>query len=226
MPKGDGRRRTTRYTVRLTVPRRGGWRAWGAVRSDFEAALASPGDPAVLTAELASEKRRGADYVQAVIVVTASASDVAEAIAIAWEAFRSAVAGDRLGWDLAAAAAEGRPLPAADHGLSGCSVPGVDLRLAVYVTSCPLAVASRDRKVTSGRAGSRSASGPAKMLTVLCLPYTWSRIRPQKRRRPPARGAIQRQPHTARSDPDCACRPSPDPEQKANNRGQSNRPAG
>ena len=113
MPRGDGRRRTTRYTVTLTVPRRGGWRAWGAVRSDFEAALASPGDPAVLAAELASEKRRGADFVRAVIVVTAAAADVAEAVAIAWEAFRSAAAGDRLGWDLAVAAAEARPQAAA-----------------------------------------------------------------------------------------------------------------
>lgn len=65
----------------LTIPRRGGWRAWGAVRSDFEAALASPGDPAVLAAELASEKRRGADFVQAVVVVTAAVADVAEAVA-------------------------------------------------------------------------------------------------------------------------------------------------
>ena len=93
------------------MPRRGGWRAWGAVRSDFEAALASAADPAVLGAELASEKRRGADYVQAVIVVTV---DAAEAVAIAWETFRSAAAGDRLGWDLAAAAAEGRPEAAAN----------------------------------------------------------------------------------------------------------------
>jgi hypothetical protein len=113
VPKGDGRRRSTRYTVTLTVPRRGGWRAWGAVRSDFEAAPASPGDPAVLAAELASEKRRGADHVQAVVVVTAAAADVAEAVTIAWEAFRSAAAGDRLGWDLASAAADARPQAAA-----------------------------------------------------------------------------------------------------------------
>jgi len=26
----------TRYSVRLSVPRNGGWRAWGAVSGDFE----------------------------------------------------------------------------------------------------------------------------------------------------------------------------------------------
>jgi hypothetical protein len=109
VPRGPGRGKTTRYVVTLTVPRRGGWRAWGTVRSDFEAALASPGDPAVLAAELASEKRRGADYVQAVVMVTAVAADVADAVAIAWETFGSAAAGDRLGWDLPGASAEVRP---------------------------------------------------------------------------------------------------------------------
>jgi len=39
-----------RYGVRLIVPRRGGWRAWGAVRADFERALADPADPAQLAA--------------------------------------------------------------------------------------------------------------------------------------------------------------------------------
>ena len=42
-------------------------------------------------------------------MVTAAAADVAEAVAIAWEAFRAAVGGDRLGWDLAGASAEARP---------------------------------------------------------------------------------------------------------------------
>jgi hypothetical protein len=44
--------------VRLTVPRRGGWRAWGTVRPDFERALADPGDPVIASAEIASEIRR------------------------------------------------------------------------------------------------------------------------------------------------------------------------
>jgi hypothetical protein len=45
--------------VRLTVPRRGGWRAWGVVRADFERALADLADPAIASAEIASELRRG-----------------------------------------------------------------------------------------------------------------------------------------------------------------------
>jgi len=53
------------------VPRRGGWRAWGAARADFERALTDAIDPA----KVASEFRRSADYVR---------------VAIAWDAFRSA----------------------------------------------------------------------------------------------------------------------------------------
>jgi hypothetical protein len=88
---------------------------------------------------------------------------------------------------------------------------------------------SRLRCVAAGpgparRPGIRSWAGED---AGCCLPsYTWRRVRPQKRRRPPARGAIQRQPQTARSDPDFAWRPGPDPELKASNRGQTNRPAG
>lgn len=103
------RQRGMRYTVTLAVPRRGGWRAWGAVRGDFEAALTELTDPAVLEAGIASERRRGADHVQVVIAVAVIAADPAEALTAAWRAFREAVARDRLGWDLAATAAEIRP---------------------------------------------------------------------------------------------------------------------
>jgi hypothetical protein len=48
--------------VRLTVPRRGGRRAWRAARADFERALADRADPAIAPAEIASELRRGANY--------------------------------------------------------------------------------------------------------------------------------------------------------------------
>ena len=58
VPRGTAARFKRRYAVRLTVPRRGGWRAWGAVRADFERALADPADPAIATAEIASELRR------------------------------------------------------------------------------------------------------------------------------------------------------------------------
>src|SRR6266487_87837 len=46
VPRGTASRRNRRYAVRLTVPRRGGWRAGGTVRADFERALADPADPA------------------------------------------------------------------------------------------------------------------------------------------------------------------------------------
>jgi hypothetical protein len=97
--------------VRLTVPRRGGWRAWGAVRADFERALADPVDPAIATAEIASELRRGADYVRVTIALTVLSADVAGALAIAWDAFRGAARDDLAGWEVAAAAAEVTPEP-------------------------------------------------------------------------------------------------------------------
>jgi hypothetical protein len=56
-------------------PRRGGWRAWGAVRADFERALAYP---AIATGEIASELRRGTDYVR---VSSASGSSISCSVA-------------------------------------------------------------------------------------------------------------------------------------------------
>jgi hypothetical protein len=109
VPGGKIGRFKTRYSVRLIVPRRGGWRAWGAVRADFERALADPGDPAIAAAEIASEHRRGADYVRVTVAVTVKASDVADALAIAWDAFREAAGGDLVGWEVTGAAAEVRP---------------------------------------------------------------------------------------------------------------------
>jgi hypothetical protein len=59
--------------VRLAVPRRGGWRAWGAARADFERALA---DPAIASAEITSELRRGADYVWVTVALTVMTTNV------------------------------------------------------------------------------------------------------------------------------------------------------
>jgi hypothetical protein len=42
VPRGTASRWKTRYSVRLTVSRCGGWRAWGIVRADFENTLADP----------------------------------------------------------------------------------------------------------------------------------------------------------------------------------------
>jgi hypothetical protein len=100
VPRGTASKNKTRYAVRLTVPRRSGWRAWVAVRPDFERALADPGDPGIASAEITSELRRGADYVRVTI-----------ALAVAWAAFRSAAGSDPTGWEVPAAAADVRPEP-------------------------------------------------------------------------------------------------------------------
>ena len=93
------------------MPRRGGWRAWGPLRGGFERALAEPPDPAIAAAEIASEHRRGADYVRVRIAMTVDGRDVADALAIAWDAFTGAAADDLGGWDVTAAAAEVHPGP-------------------------------------------------------------------------------------------------------------------
>ena len=103
------RQENTRYQVRLSVPRRGGVRAWGAVSGDFERRLAGQENPAVTGARIDSETRRGRDYIRVTIAATVIASDVAEALDAAWQAFREAAAGDLGGWDSAAAVAEVRP---------------------------------------------------------------------------------------------------------------------
>jgi hypothetical protein len=93
------------------MPRRSGWRAWGTVRPDFERALAELADPAVASAEITSELRRGPDYVRVTAAITVVAADVADALRIAWDAFGSAAGDDLTGWDVAAATAEVRPEP-------------------------------------------------------------------------------------------------------------------
>jgi hypothetical protein len=103
--RGDG----VHYLVRLTVPRRGGLRAWGAVEGDFERGLAEQQDQAVTGLRVDRELRRGAESVRVVIVATAEASDVAGALDITWEAVLTAADEDRGGWDLAWAEAEVRP---------------------------------------------------------------------------------------------------------------------
>jgi hypothetical protein len=109
MPRGTASRWKRRYLVRLTVLRRGGWRAWGTVRADFERALADPVDPAITSAEIASELRRGADYVRVTVALTVLRTDVADALTIACDAFRSAVRDDLVGWEVTATAAQVQP---------------------------------------------------------------------------------------------------------------------
>ena len=47
----------------------GRWRVLGTVRADFERTLV---DPAIASAEIASELRRGADYVRVTVALAAS----------------------------------------------------------------------------------------------------------------------------------------------------------
>ena len=94
--------------MRLSVPRAGGWRAWGTIRDEFGRQLAEQ-ESAAAALHVASEIRRGRDYVRVVIVATVDAADVAEALDLAWWTFRKAAGEDLAGWDLADAAAEVRP---------------------------------------------------------------------------------------------------------------------
>ena len=134
VPKGTASRGTTRYMVRLTVPCCGGWRAWGIVRADFERALADPADPAIAAAEIASEHRRGANYVRVTVTLAVAAADVADALTIAWDAF-TATADDLTGWEGTAASAEVQPgLP-----LTGADVRSARIGLTVASARSPVA---------------------------------------------------------------------------------------
>jgi hypothetical protein len=62
-------------------------------------------------AEIASELRRGADYVRVTVALTVAATDVADALAVAWDAFGSAARDDITGREVTAAAAEVQPEP-------------------------------------------------------------------------------------------------------------------
>jgi len=101
---------TTRYSVRLSVPRAGGMRAWGSVAGEFERGLAAQETAMVMAPHVEKESRRGQDFVRVTILMTVVAADVAQALVIGWRTFRRA-AGDDLdaGWDVAAAAAEVSP---------------------------------------------------------------------------------------------------------------------
>ena len=103
----------TRYVVRLSVARRGGWRAWGGVSGVFERALAAQESGTVIAPRVESESRRGRDYVRVALAKTVAAPDVAQALATAWWAFRRAAGDDAEGWDMASASADVRQAPPA-----------------------------------------------------------------------------------------------------------------
>jgi hypothetical protein len=97
-----------RYLVRLSVPRAGGWRAWGTTRDELGRQLAEQ-ESAAIALHVDSEIRRGRDYVRIVIVATVDAADVAEALDLTWWTFRKAAGEDLAAWALADAEAEVRP---------------------------------------------------------------------------------------------------------------------
>jgi hypothetical protein len=133
---------STRYRVRITMPRLGARREWEAARGDFGQRLAALESPAVSGAAIESETRRGRDYVRVAMTAAVDAADVAEALTAAWETFRRAAGDDAAGWDMAAASAEVRP----EAQLHGHCASG---------------------SATGRRAGSRPVPGPA---TMLCVP--------------------------------------------------------
>jgi hypothetical protein len=107
VPGGTVSRFKTRYAVRLTVPRRGGWRAWGAVRARTSStALADLAGAAIAAAEIVCEVRRGAGYVRVAVAVSVAAAGAGGALAIAWGAFCDAAGDDLVGWEVTAASAE------------------------------------------------------------------------------------------------------------------------
>ena len=99
----------TRYSVRLSVPRRGGWRAWGAASGNFERRLAEQESAAIIAPHLEGEIRRGRDDVRVTVVMTIGAPDIAQALTAAWWVFRKAAGSGAAGWDMASATAEVRP---------------------------------------------------------------------------------------------------------------------
>ncbi|MBO0823320.1 MAG: hypothetical protein J2P27_05615 [Actinobacteria bacterium] len=97
------------WVVRLSITRRGGWRAWAQTSGDFERRLAALASKTVSNPHIDAESRRGREYVRVTVAVTVKATDVAEALASAWHTFRQAAHDDVHGWDMASAAAEVRP---------------------------------------------------------------------------------------------------------------------
>ena len=103
------RPKSTRYQVRLSVPRRGGWRAWGAASGNFERRLAEQESAAIIAPHIEGETRRGREYARVTVVMTVGAPDIAQALTAAWWVFRKAAGSDAAGWDMASATAEVRP---------------------------------------------------------------------------------------------------------------------
>jgi hypothetical protein len=81
--------------------RRGGWRAWGPARGQFERCLGEQEGAAVIAARVESEVRPGREYVPVVVAATVDAADLAEALDLACRTFLKATGDDAEGWDMA-----------------------------------------------------------------------------------------------------------------------------
>jgi hypothetical protein len=98
-----------RWTVRLSIARRGGWRSWLEVSGDFERGLEALASKTVIMPHVGAETRRGRDYVRVTLAMTILAGDVAEALDGAWRAFQQASHGGTRDWDMTSASAEVLP---------------------------------------------------------------------------------------------------------------------
>ena len=98
-----------RWTVRLSIARRGGWRGWLEVSGDFERGLEALASKTVIMPHVDAETRRGRDYVRVTLAMTIVAGDVAEALDGAWRAFQQASRGSVRDWDMTSASAEVLP---------------------------------------------------------------------------------------------------------------------
>jgi hypothetical protein len=95
--RGDGHHaeEALRGAAHRAAPRR--LARLGTVRADFERSLADPVDPAI------------ADYVRVTVALTVLTTDVADALTIAWDAFRNAAGDDLGGWEVAVTAVDQLP---------------------------------------------------------------------------------------------------------------------
>ena len=85
-PAGRG----ARYSVRLSVPRRGGWRRVENGQRQLRAPTHGTGKHHDHRPHIEDETGQGRDYVRVTVVMTISAPDIAQALTAAWWVFRRA----------------------------------------------------------------------------------------------------------------------------------------
>src|ERR1700733_3613258 len=98
-----------RWTVRLSIARRGGRHSWLEVSGDFERGLEALASKTVIMPHIDAETRRGRDYVRVTLAMTIVAGDVAEALYGPWRAFQRASRNGGRDWDMTSPSAEVLP---------------------------------------------------------------------------------------------------------------------